>query len=547
MSKSGWTCLLGPALTLASAVAMADDRFDINRFQVEGNTLLSNAEVQRLVAPLAGRERNFGDVQKALESLELGYRTAGFSTVQVYVPEQELTSGTVILQVTEGLISNVTVSGNRHFSEDNIRGSLAGLTSGQPPNLRAISESIQLANDNPAKQVAITLATSDDGRRINADVKVTDNSPFRAFVTLDDTGAPATGRWRTGVALQYANLFDADHVGTLAYTTSPDRPRGVQVDLYSLGYRIPLYSIGDSVDLIFGKSNVSTPGASPTLGGVLGFTGKGDIYGLRWNHFLARQGERTSKLVVGLDRKQIDSRCSVNGVELSYAAPTPPISSCVPYETSPVSVTYSGQRQGVGNLIDYNIGLSHNVATGTRYTTLDGRTDRYSYLTPGNRNTVDGFTALRADASLLRGFAKDWQFRLAGSAQYANDPLVASEQFGLTGATTVRGFNERSVSADGGALVNGEIYTPELVARNGLPGNLRLLAFYDVGRGYNRNVGTSGLASHVDVSSFGAGARYAHGRNVNLRLDAARVIKAGTSTTEQRGDWNISLSATLGF
>lgn len=539
-------CLLGMTLTVVAASVLAEDeRFNITRFQIEGNTLLPTEEVQRLVAPLTGPDRVYGDVQKALEALDNAYRKEGYSAVQVYVPEQELTSGVVKIQVTENMIKDVTVTGNKYFSEKNIRASVPALEIGKTPNLRAISEAVQLSNDSSAKQINVSLTSAEEDGKIDAEVKVTDYDPLRVFLTLDNTGAASTGNWRTGVAVQYANLFDRDQVGTLAYTTSPDSPHGVKVDIYSLGYRIPLYGIGDSLDFIYGKSSVNTPGGSPTLNSVLGFTGKGDVYGLRWNHFFAREGETSTKLVFGVDYKKIDSRCSVNGFEIPIAPPTPLIASCVPYTTMPLSVTYSGVTRSAGQNVDYNIGIARNWGTGTAYTNPQGgnRTDRYSYLTPGSRNTIDDFIVLRGGGSLFKGFANDWQMRLAVSAQYAFNPLVSAEQFGLVGATTVRGFTERAVAADGGVIVNAEAYTPELVSK----GNLRLLGFYDIGRGYNKNVGSSGIPSGMTVASIGFGARYALGRDFNVKLDVARVAIAGTSLTEKRGDLNAHVSATLGF
>jgi hypothetical protein len=81
--------------------------------------------------------------------------------------------------------------------------------------------------------------------------------------------------------------------------------------------------------------------------------------------------------------------------------------------------------------------------------------------------------AARGSASLFKGFANGWQARLAGSAQYTNTPLLAGEQFGLAGSTTVRGFQERAVAADSGIVANAELYTPELASSVGLPGQLR--------------------------------------------------------------------------
>ncbi len=527
----------------------ADEHFNIVRFQVEGNTLLPPARVQAIVAPFAGPKRVYGDIQKALEALERAYRTAGYGTVQVYAPEQELTSGVVRLQVTEGVIGKVVISGNKYFNDANIRASLPSLKEGKAPNLRQMSENIQLANGNPAKQVGVTLGMSKDEGKIDAKVAVTEENPQRFFFTADNTGTAATGRTREGIAYQNANLFNRDQTLTLAYTGSVDAPTGVKVDIYSLGYRVPFYALGDSLDFIYGKSNVNTPSASPTLGGTLGIVGKGDVFGLRWNHNFARRGEYSSKLIYGLDYKYINSTCTVAGTPVGIDPPTPPIAACVPYTTRPFSLTYTGQIQSPGRMLDYNIGLAHNFALGSRYTNVDGTSDRYSYLTSGNRTTRDGFNVLRLGGSYLKAFRSDWQARVALNGQYSGDPLVAAEQLGLAGSTAVRGFNERAVTADSGYVVNAELYTPELIKKGSdLRGSLRALAFYDVGRGYNQNVPAGSLTpAHVSIASVGAGLRYALRKDVSLRFDLAQVVDAGPAGTKEHGDWRGHVNVMFAF
>ena len=546
--------------------AAQDERFDIVRFQIDGNTLLPDAEVQRIVAPLVGPRRVYGDIQKALEALEGAYRRAGFSTVQVFVPEQELTTGIVRIDVIEGVLGKVTVSGNRYFELANIRAALPALKEGKAPNLREMSENIQLSNENPAKQVEVTLGVSEEEGKVDAKVSVADENPQRAFATLDSTGTAATGRSRLGVAYQNANLFKLDHTLTLAYTGSPDAPSGVKVDIFSVGYRVPLYGLGDSLDFIYGKSSVNTPSTSPTLGGALGIVGKGDVFGARLNHYFARRGEYSSKLIIGADYKYIDSRCTTAGTPASIDPPTPLIASCVPYTTRPLSLTYTGQKQSPGQMLDYNIGLAHNLALGSRYTASTGNDDRYSYLTTGQRPTRDDFSVLRLGGSYLKAVASDWQMRLAVSGQLANNPLVAAEQFGLAGSTAVRGFNERAVSTDSGYFANAEIYTPELGKATGLTGNLRALAFYDFGRGFNNNLVDSSVATAlgianvprtIGIASVGVGVRYAVGKDLSLRFDLAQVIDAGPAnpipnttpniTSKARGDWRGHLNVMIGF
>ena len=98
--------------SLNHAIAQ-DASFDIVRFQIEGNSILPDERAQHLVAPFVGQRKLYGDVQKALEALEGEYRRLGYGTVNVYVPEQELTTGVVRLQVSEGVVGKVIITGNR--------------------------------------------------------------------------------------------------------------------------------------------------------------------------------------------------------------------------------------------------------------------------------------------------------------------------------------------------------------------------------------------------------------------------------------------------
>ena len=531
------------AVAAGSAPVRNDERFDITRFAVEGNTLLTQARVDEAVTPFRGPGRVYGDIQQALEALENAYRSAGYTAVQVSVPEQELTGGVVRLQVVETVVGKVVVSDNRHFSEQNIRASIPQLVEGSAPNLRRISESVQLANDNPAKQVNVTLTASESTNQIDAAITVKDDNPLRVMLNVDNSGNRDTGQWRTGVAVQHSNLFNRDHVATVAYTTSPDSPSGAKVDLYSLGYRLPMYGLGDSLDFIYGKSNV-TSGQTLAVNSTLNITGRGEIYALRWNHYFARSGEWSSKLVFGADYKKVDSSCSINGGLLNGAS----LNTCLPYSTLPLSVSYSAQQQGVGQVLDYNLGIARNMATGEpRRNDALQVTDRYSLFT-GARQSMDNFIIVRGGASWFKVFQNDWQVRLASSLQVSPHALPPVEQFGLAGANTVRGFTERAVAADSGAVLNAELYTPDLLAKSEARGNLRLLGFVDAARGANNNVtAASTVPSTLTLASFGAGLRYTLGRDFTLRLDVARVLLNGHSVTEQRGDLNAHLSAILGF
>jgi hemolysin activation/secretion protein len=319
--------------------------------------------------------------------------------------------------------------------------------------------------------------------------------------------------------------------------------------LFSLGYRIPFYAYGDSLEFIYGKSTVNTPNL-PGSGSALGVVGKGDVAGLRWNHYLPRDGERTGKIVYGVDYKHIDTSCTLEGLNSEQVATS--INVCNPYTTRPLSVTYVGQQASAGQQIDYNIGLVRNWGMGAAHQNVDvngnsTENDRYSYLTPGHRTSKDNFMILRSGASIFKGWENDWQMRLAAVMQYSPYAIVSSEQLGLVGSTAVRGFDERAVSADSGLVANAEVYTPELAARLGIPGNLRMLGFYDIATGYNSHLGGGVTPAVVNVASIGFGGRYGIGKDFNVRADMAKIINTGNAANEQRGNWRAHISAVLGF
>ena len=65
--------VMAPEVHAADAAGGADTstpRFAINRYEVDGNTLLKPAEIEAATAGLTGAQKNFGDIQRALELLE---------------------------------------------------------------------------------------------------------------------------------------------------------------------------------------------------------------------------------------------------------------------------------------------------------------------------------------------------------------------------------------------------------------------------------------------------------------------------------------------
>jgi len=501
------------------------ERFDIERFDVVGNTLLRAAEVEELLKPFTGKGREYGDVQRALEALESRYRSAGYSAVQVSVPEQELGKGPVRINVLEMRVGRVVVEGNKAFSEANIRRSLPALKEGVSPRAADISANVQLANENPAKQADVVLRLGEKEGEVEARVGVVDSSPLRPFVTLDNTGNEQTGDYRFGVGLQHANLWDRDHIATLNFITS-DRPS--QVKIYSASYRLPLYGLGDSIDAFAAYSDVDA-GVTQTTFGPLAFSGKGDVYGLRYNQLLARQGEYSHRIVYGLDWREYQNACSLGAFGSAGCGPTG-----ASVTVRPASLTYYGNWAAPGRVSDFNVGYFRNIPGGPHGSDAD-----FDAARPSNAVDEPGasshYALARVGASHFGSLGGDWQFRAAFASQLTSDALVSGEQFSIAGATAVRGFLEREIARDKGYFANFEVYSPNFAESLHLgKGPLRALVFYDYGSAWNNLLAGQTDTLKSTIASTGVGLRWNIEKSLSLRFDLAWVLRAAAS--ESKGD-----------
>jgi hemolysin activation/secretion protein len=130
--------------------------------------------------------------------------------------------------------------------------------------------------------------------------------------------------------------------------------------------------------------------------------------------------------------------------------------------------------------------------------------------------------------------------------QWTQQALVAGEQFGLGGAASVRGYEERELVGDKGAVVTLELGSPELLTRGtGDESSLRAFAFADGGTVAN-NLSAPCAVDKTRCSLAAAGLGLAFERQrLQARLSAAVALKDGPLT--QRRDTRAHFSANLSF
>lgn len=509
---------LGSVLALAVSAAWARDpapgaapddilRFDISRFEVTGNTLLPAVELERAVARFTGPRRDFGDVQRALEALEALYHERGYKVVTVQLPEQELNGGVVHLKVVQATIGQLKIAGNRHAGTDNIRRSLPSLREGTTPNLEQVSNNLKLANENPAKKIKLSLESGQLEDTVDARVDVFDERPWTVMANFDNTGTQDTGKTHAGLVLQHANLWGRDHVASLQYTTTVEQPS--QVAVWGMGYHVPLYAQGASVDLYASYSDVDSGLVTAGLFD-LAVSGRGAVYGARYNKVLAKRllagRELEGRIVYGVEVKAYKNSVVFFNQDFGNDV-----------TVRPVSIGYQGRVALDNGEANFTATLLRNVSGGSR-----GDQAAFTAVRAGAK---DGYTALRFGGAWTRALgAGDWQTRVLANGQVTPDALVPGEQFGAGGSTSVRGFDERELSTDSGLGLNLELYTPNLCASGGW--QCRLMAFYDTAWG-KRNHALPGELRSTSIAGAGLGLRVAMGSAVSLQVDYGNVVKKG--------------------
>jgi len=514
-----------PAAPLPLAVPQdppVPPRFEIQRFLVEGNTLLKQSELDRILTPFSGKNRDFGDIQRALEALQDVYTGRGYNAVRVSVPEQDIRAGQVRLRVVEARIRRVQVQGNRFFDEKNVRAGLPSLKEGTSPNTRAIGQDAQLVNENPAKQVSVALQAADDPGEVDATVRVTDEKPGRTSVFADNTGTPATGNLRTGLGYQNANLFNGDDVLSAQLITSPGHASDVKV--FGAGYRVPIYKWTGIVDVLAGYSSVS----SGVVQDLFNVSGKGTVFGLRYTQLLGRIDTYEHRVALGLDYRAYKN----NVINLiSGTSEIPDIT------VHPVSLTYVGRFSQVGRDLSFNVSYSRNIPGGNKGGDADFEATR-----PG---ATAKYGIVRESVAFSQLLPSDFIVRAVASAQQTHDLLIPGEQFGMGGADSVRGYYERETASDKGQRFSLEGYGPDFGSWIGGNWRARALVFVDAASGHDNAPERDPLHPDNKLASFGLGLRANQGKSLAFRLDVARVTKdAGTRVN---GDYRAHAAVAYSF
>lgn len=494
--------------------------FVIRGFDISGETPLADGEMSRVLAPYLRTDATIETLQKATAALEAAMKAKGYALHRVALPAQEV-GESVKLEIVKFVIGKVSIEGRQQLSEANIRASLPDLVEGQSPNFHTLAVQTTIANESQVKRVQVALKESEEPDQIDARIVVTEGKPWNFSIGASNYGSDATGSDRITLVGGHSNLFDLDHQITLAYTTSLERPNAVKQ--VGLNYRLPMYRFGGVLGFNYTQSDV--------LGDFGSFksNGAGRSAGFNYTHFRPPEGGYRGFVTLGLDDKQFDVAL-INGV---------PLVGQVVRRSNPLTLGYNARVEGDNVVWGYNVDLAVNVSGGSG-------NDLASFQSEDPRISTSHWRALHAGANYATGLFNGWIGSLRGQLQYSPDALISGEQFGLGGASSIRGTGERPISGDSGLLLSTELTSHELV-----PG-LRLLGFVDAGWLSNRSPNGNLKPANDSLSSAGIGLRYAL-PSLSVSADFGRVISGSTlpyaagSGLPQSGDQKLHINLSARF
>lgn len=495
-------------------------RVNVNEYIVRGNTVLDVRSIERAVRPFLGPDRTMQDIEGARDALTAAYQAKGYQSVYVELPEQQVSGGIVFLQVSETRVGRVRVVGTEYNSPREVREQVPALKEGAVPDFTQVQAELTAVNRGAKRQVAPLVRQGSLPGTMDVDLKVDDNSPWRASVGLNNDYSPDTEALRATASLGHDNLWQLGHSASLSFFGAPQDMN--QTKVFSGSYVAPFRGTNWSVEASGYKSdsNVATVGGTSVLG-------KGHSVGVKGTYTVPDTRAWWHALSLGVDFKD-------NQETTRFGAS----SDNVPLKYAPITLSYAGFTQTERGQYGLNIAL----VSGTRsFLGYGSNWEQFDYK---RYKASPSFTVLKADTTGSYSFPGNTQlaWRLAG--QITDSPLVSSEQIAAGGMNSVRGYLSAEATGDYGVVGSLELRAPPLPFFPTVVEDWRVYAFVDGGQLRLREP-LPEQESTFSLASVGLGTSFRLGQQVTGRLDLGFPLKAGPRT--ERFDPRLNFSVTASY
>jgi hemolysin activation/secretion protein len=178
----------------------------VQGYRIAGSTVFSQEELERAVAPWAGRAIRSEDLVAVSNAITKLYVDRGYVTSGAVVPDQEFEDGIVEVRIIEGSLGEIRIRGNEQLRHWYLRNRIApGATT--PLNIEKLGRQLQILQQDPRIQrVAVRLAPGDRLGEAVLYVEVEETSRFRADLRFSNYEPPSIGALAGQVEGRVANL-----------------------------------------------------------------------------------------------------------------------------------------------------------------------------------------------------------------------------------------------------------------------------------------------------------------------------------------------------
>jgi len=494
---------------------------------ITGIKILEQQDFREKLQTYLGKPATMATLNKISRDVIEYYRREGFPVVNVIVPKQTVRDGVIQFVVTEAKVGKVIVEGAKWFNPDKFKDEVS-LREGDKVDGDQLQEDVRWLNNNPFRSTDLAFQPGETPGTTDVILEVNDRMPLRFFFTYDNYGIDITGKNRLSTGFNFGNLFNLDQQVNFQYTTTTDNIFNT-MNAYSGSWIVPFP--WRNYMTIYGAYSGSTAEVAPnnTLNGTSWQVSA------RYNAPLPMIFEYTHELYGGFDFKQASNSLLIFNTSFGAGG------GFGTYNVFQLTAGYSG------NLPDPIGSTSFEVAgfysPGGLGTLNDSNT--YNQVVP-NADPEYGYGKL----NLKRGFVLPLNFSLTGAfnGQITTSNLMPTEQYGLGGYNTVRGYDERVANGDNAWVVNVEFRTPpgsiaKIFDNQEIEDRIQFLAFWDYGFvGFN-NPSPGQYSTYL--MGIGPGLRYNIDRYVSVQFDWGFQLKqapAGSKANDRA-----EISATISY
>lgn len=489
--------------------------------------------------PFLEQELSNATIQNIKQTIYKYYQKNGHPLVLISVPSQSTNNGLLKLQISESRLGDIRVEGNKHFSSTRLKKYIR-LKPGDTVDESVLVKNLNLINRNPFRHADILYSPGTETNTTDVILRVNDRSPYRFYAGADNTGVKTTGRTRLFTGFNWGNALLLDHIFAYQYTTSVDFHK---FQAHSGQYIAPLFW-GDVLNIFGGYSTVHADLETFKLGlssGEVktqtmkshGFFGQASIrYMIPFllNRYLLHD------IVLGFDFKRTN-----NTVEFSDD---------LPVFGKNVNLTqfilgYLGNYDRDSFRIDFQTNLYFSPGK----LVSDQSNNTFQSLIPKAKNQ---WVYWHSEIIYLQKLPKDASIRIKGVGQLSSQNLLPSEQLGLGGYDTIRGYDQRAANKENGIILSAELRSPSMPIWSKLKhvpkDSFQVLAFLDYGYGRNQFSYTNSTSEvkepkNVWLMGIGPGFRYTLDPYFTARLDWGFKLHKDDTVGRRKNFVNFSLTA----